>query len=129
MGLLPDAIFNLAFYMFVGGILGARLFFIIQYWEQIHVPGSLQQTVANMVNFVEGGLVVYGSLIGALVAGMWFLYKARLPALAIADLIAPSLVLGLAIGRIGCLMNGLLLWWAVLATMGIDVSAGKSAVF
>lgn len=106
VGLLPDAIFSLAFYMFVGGILGARLFFIIQYWEQIYVPGSLQQTVANMVNFVEGGLVVYGSLIGALVAGMWFLYKARLPALAIADLIAPSLVLGLAIGRIGCLMNG-----------------------
>lgn len=107
VGLSPDVIYNLAFNMFVGGIVGARLFYVIQYWDQnIHVPGNLAATAANVVNFVEGGLVVYGSLIGALCTGIWFLRKHQLPALAIADLIAPSLALGLAIGRIGCLMNG-----------------------
>lgn len=106
VGLSPDAIYNLAFYMFVGGILGARLFYIIQYWDEIHDPNSLRATLGNMVNFVEGGLVVYGSLIGALVAGTFFLARNKLPMLPIADLIAPSLALGLAIGRLGCLMNG-----------------------
>lgn len=106
VGLSPDAIFGLAFAMFVGGIVGARLFYIIQYWDQIHVPGDPRQTLGNMVNFVEGGLVVYGSLVGALASGFWYLRKNCLPPLAIADLIAPSLVLGLAIGRLGCLMNG-----------------------
>jgi len=106
VGLSPDAIYNLAFYMFIGGILGARLFYIIQYWDEIHDPNSLRTTLGNMVNFVEGGLVVYGSLIGALVAGAVFLTRSKLPMLPIADLIAPSLALGLAIGRLGCLMNG-----------------------
>ena len=106
VGLAPDVIFSLAFNMFVGGIVGARLFYILQYWDNIYDRGSLVRTIGNMVNFVEGGLVVYGSLVGALVAAVWFLRKQQLPVLPIADLVAPSLALGLAIGRIGCLMNG-----------------------
>jgi phosphatidylglycerol:prolipoprotein diacylglycerol transferase len=54
----------------------------------------------------QGGLVVYGSLIGAALGGLWFLRRHALPVLAIADLMAPSLALGLAVGRIGCLLNG-----------------------
>ena len=106
VGLAADTVYNLAFNMFVGGILGARLFFVIQKWDVIHVPGSLIRTLGNIVNFVEGGLVIYGSLIGALIAAVWFLRKNQLPLLPVADLIAPSLALGLAIGRVGCLMNG-----------------------
>ena len=105
VGLQPDIILSLAFHMFIGGIVGARLFYVIQYWDMIRT-GSLVGTLANIVNFVEGGLVVYGSLVGGLVAGLWFTQRQRLSALAIADLIAPSLALGLAIGRVGCLMNG-----------------------
>jgi phosphatidylglycerol:prolipoprotein diacylglycerol transferase len=106
VGLHGDVILSLAFHMFVGGIVGARLFYIVQYWDRIHDPNSLVRTLGNMLNFVEGGLVVYGSLIGAVAAGLWFLRKQRLPALAVGDLVAPSLALGLAIGRLGCLMNG-----------------------
>lgn len=105
-GLSPDAIFGLAFNMFIPGILGARLFYVIQKWDSIYAPNSLGQTFLNMVNFVEGGLVVYGSLIGATVGAIWFLRRHKLPMLAVADLVAPSLPLGLAIGRVGCLMNG-----------------------
>ena len=105
-GLSPDAIFGLAFHMFVPGIIGARVFWVIQYWGQIYDPNSVSNTLANMLNFVEGGLVVYGSLIGAMVGAVWYLRRNKLPMLAVADLVAPSLPLGLAIGRIGCLMNG-----------------------
>ena len=106
VGLSPDAIFGLAFNMFIPGIIGARLFWVIQKWETIYVPGQIGQTLSNAVNFVEGGLVVYGSLIGALLGAAWYLWKHKLPILPVADIIAPSLPLGLAIGRIGCLMNG-----------------------
>ncbi|MCA9212385.1 MAG: prolipoprotein diacylglyceryl transferase, partial [Planctomycetales bacterium] len=105
-GVSADTIFGLAFAMFVPGIVGARLFYIIQYWHEIHVAGDLMATMSQMVNLVKGGLVVYGSLIGGLVGFAYFMWRNKLPALAIGDLIAPSMALGLAIGRVGCLMNG-----------------------
>ena len=49
---------------------------------------------------------MYGSLIGAMLGGLWFLRRHALPTLALADLMAPSLLLGVALGRIGCLLNG-----------------------
>jgi phosphatidylglycerol:prolipoprotein diacylglycerol transferase len=105
MGLDPEMIYALAFYMFVLGILGARLFFIIEYRDVVF-RGTWGETFWAMFDVTQGGLVVYGSLIGAMVAMVWFVRKRNLPLLALSDLIAPSLLLGLAIGRIGCLMNG-----------------------
>lgn len=59
-----------------------------------------------IVNVANGGLVVYGSFLGGVAGLFLFVRKHRLPLLALCDLIAPSLLLGLAIGRIGCLLNG-----------------------
>jgi phosphatidylglycerol:prolipoprotein diacylglycerol transferase len=59
-----------------------------------------------MINLTQGGLVVYGSLLAGGVALMIFVYKHRLPGLALADLIAPGVVLGVGLGRLGCFMNG-----------------------
>ena len=105
MGMNPDIIYSLAFWMFIGGILGARLFYIIEYWPQFQ-RGSFGETLGAMVNVAQGGLVVYGSLIGGLAAFVWFVARHQLPALALADLIAPGMALGLCLGRIGCLLNG-----------------------
>jgi phosphatidylglycerol:prolipoprotein diacylglycerol transferase len=105
MGLDPEVIFSLAFWIFIFGILGARLFYLVQYWDQFPKE-TFAKTIVSILNFTEGGLVVYGSVIGGLAAGFVFLRRKKLPVLAIADLTAPSMVLGLAIGRIGCLLNG-----------------------
>lgn len=105
MGLEAEAIYGLAFWMFAAGIAGARLFYVIEYWDSFR-RGSPSETFLEMLRFTEGGLVVYGSVIGGLGAAAWFAHKRRLPILALADLIAPSLVVGLAFGRIGCLLNG-----------------------
>ncbi|MCG8584518.1 MAG: prolipoprotein diacylglyceryl transferase, partial [Pirellulales bacterium] len=105
MGLNPDIIYSLAFWMFIGGMLGARLFYIIEYWDQFQRE-SLGATIGAMINVAQGGLVVYGSLIGALIAFVAFVRRHKLPALALADLIAPGMALGLCLGRIGCLLNG-----------------------
>ena len=107
VGLDPEIIYSLAFYMFLGGILGARGFYVIQYWHEYFKPGmSLADSLKDIVNAAKGGLVVYGSFIGGLAAGGWFIYQRKLPLFAVADIIAPGMALGQSIGRIGCFLNG-----------------------
>jgi phosphatidylglycerol---prolipoprotein diacylglyceryl transferase len=105
MNLNPDLVFALAFRMFVAGIIGARLFFVIEYWPAFR-RATVAETLWEILRFTEGGLVVYGSVLGALLAGGWYIRRQKLPLFAVADLISPSLVVGLAFGRIGCLLNG-----------------------
>lgn len=106
-GIDTDTILSLAmWWLFIPGIVGARLFFVIEYWDVRFAPLSLGAAVIEALRFTEGGLVVYGSLIGATVGFLLFAWKQKLPPLALADIVAPSLVAGLAIGRLGCLMNG-----------------------
>ncbi|MEX2187852.1 MAG: prolipoprotein diacylglyceryl transferase family protein [Pirellulales bacterium] len=106
-GVDPELIFTLAFWVFVTGIAGARLFYVIEYHEQ-YFGGqrSLADSIVAMLNISEGGLVVYGAFIAVMIAVAVFVRKYRVPGFALADLIAPSMFLGLAFGRIGCLMNG-----------------------
>ena len=103
----PDQILTLAFWMIICGIAGARTFFVIQNWDQFFGNGlPLGKTLLNVVDMTKGGLVVYGSLIGGMLAAIVFFRVTRLPFGRLADLIAPGMVLGLAFGRLGCLMNG-----------------------
>lgn len=104
-GVDPEIVFSLAFWQFLAGILGARLFYVVQYWERFQRE-TWTATLAETLKLTQGGLVVYGSLIGGGLATVGFLLWRRLPALATCDLIAPSWVLGVAIGRVGCLLNG-----------------------
>jgi len=111
VGIDPEAIYSLAFTMFIAGILGARLFYIIQYWQHFFLfqPNGqldLVATVKAMFNFTEGGLVVYGSVLAGVPVGVWYCLRRGLPVLAVGDIIAPSMVVGLALGRIGCFLNG-----------------------
>ena len=106
VGVSPDDIIGLGFWMMVCGIAGARLFYVIQKRDEFFNGAPLQDMILSMVNMTKGGLVVYGSLIGGSIAAFVFLKINKLPALKVADLMAPGMVLGLAIGRLGCLMNG-----------------------
>ena len=102
-----EYIFQLAIWMVVCGMLGARLFFVIQNYDQFFKPdASLIDIVKGIFDMVGGGLVVYGSMIGALIAAIFTVWRLKLPVWLTADLIAPGMALGLAIGRFGCLLNG-----------------------
>ena len=104
-GLDPDLIYSIAPWAFIGGILGARLFYVIQYRDQF-IGGSIFETISRMLRFTEGGLVVYGSIIGGTLAVLSFLYRHRLSPLKFGDVIVPCIFLGIFFGRMGCLMNG-----------------------
>lgn len=82
------------------------MFYVIEYWDESFAGRSPRDTLLEIANIPEGGLVIYGGLIGAAVGFAVFVHKHRLPLLAMADLLAPSMAVGLAFGRIGCLLNG-----------------------
>lgn len=106
VGLPGDTILSLAFSVLLCGIIGARAFYVIEYWDSRFKSDSWRETILNVLKFTEGGLVVYGALLGAAVAVIWYVWRHKLPLLALSDLIAPSLLVGLAFGRIGCFLNG-----------------------
>jgi phosphatidylglycerol:prolipoprotein diacylglycerol transferase len=102
-----DVILALAFWGFIPGIVGARLWYVAGHWSQFqNVNMPLGDTVWSIVNMTQGGLVVYGGLIGGLLGFTAFLWKERIPPLAILDICAPGILLGLGLGRIGCFLNG-----------------------
>ncbi len=111
-GIDPEIIYSLAIWLFIGGFGGARLFYVTEYWTQQfakhHADGSFDfgATLAAVANVAQGGIVIYGGLAGGALAGALFLRRHRLPVLRIFDICAPSVMVGLAIGRIGCFLNG-----------------------
>ena len=105
MGVDPDLVLSVGIWMFIFGLIGARLLYLAEYYDEFHRP-TLGATLAAVVNITKGGLVVFGALIGAVIAFLWRVVSQRLPALALADLIIASMVLGQGIGRLGCFMNG-----------------------
>jgi phosphatidylglycerol---prolipoprotein diacylglyceryl transferase len=107
MGIDPEAITSLAMWMIFPGIIGARLFFIIQYHDQFFREGAtFQEILASLADVTKGGLVVYGSVLAGVPFGIYYLLRRGLPVLATLDIIAPGMVVGAALGRIGCFLNG-----------------------
>lgn len=104
-GVTREAFLSLATWTVAAGIIGARLFYVVQYWNEL--PGdTFGARMRTVLQVTEGGLVVYGSVIGGLIVlvGWTMLYK--LPVLLVADAVTPAFFLGLMFGRLGCLMNG-----------------------
>jgi prolipoprotein diacylglyceryltransferase len=102
-GIAKEYIQDLAIWIFVGGIAGARIVYMIQY----HIPFW---PITNFFRIWEGGLVFYGSAIGGVVgyflAYIFVIRRHGLSSWKLADIIAPSCAIGLCIGRFGCLFNG-----------------------
>ncbi|HEX7859451.1 MAG TPA: prolipoprotein diacylglyceryl transferase [Verrucomicrobiae bacterium] len=100
-GIKSDTVFNLAPWLIVGTIIGARLLYVTSYWDQ-EFAGKPFWHVFNM----RAGLVFYGGLIGASLAGIIFCLRNKVPLWRMGDVMAPSIALGHALGRIGCFMTG-----------------------
>ncbi len=96
----PNKITDLGIYLVCAGILGARVFYVIQYFE------NYRDNLFSIFKVYEGGLVYYGGLFAAIVTLFVFARKHRLSFLNILDIVTPSTILGLGFGRIGCFLNG-----------------------
>ncbi|HIR26416.1 MAG TPA: prolipoprotein diacylglyceryl transferase [Candidatus Blautia excrementipullorum] len=95
-----EHIFYLVIWCLVGGMICSKLLFWITEWKKIlEDPGFLMETIAD-------GYVVYGGIIGGILAGWLYCRIRKLNFLAFFDLVAPSVALAQGFGRIGCLLSG-----------------------
>jgi len=91
---------DLSLYLFIFGFVGARLLFVVVY------PQVFADDWVRALKIWQGGFIFYGGLAGAIIAGLIYLRWHRLPLGTWSDLAAPSAMIGLAVGRIGCFLNG-----------------------
>lgn len=95
----PEIAWDLLVWLAVGGILGAKL-----YYMALH-PGEVAAHPLGSV-FSRGGLVWYGGFIGGVVAFTWQVRRRGLPMATMFDTAAPGLALAYAFGRMGCFLVG-----------------------
>jgi phosphatidylglycerol:prolipoprotein diacylglycerol transferase len=94
-------IFPLLTYLIVGGIAGARL------WEVLFFQGEYySKHILEILEIWNGGLSIQGGIVGGFLAGMIYTHRHKLSFWEFADVLAPAFILGQAIGRITCFLNG-----------------------
>jgi phosphatidylglycerol---prolipoprotein diacylglyceryl transferase len=99
LGKPVDWAYEMAFSALAGGLIGARLDWIIENWDE-----ASDDLLGNI--FSGSGLVWFGGLIGgALGVFIWAWWRGYLGT-ALLDLAAPALAIGYAVGRIGCQLSG-----------------------
>jgi phosphatidylglycerol:prolipoprotein diacylglycerol transferase len=96
----PAVVSDFAFWVIIGVVIGARLAYVFMHWPQF------ADNPAGIFKIWEGGAVYYGGFILAIVFGLIFLWRKKIPVLPLLDSIAPAIALGEGIGRIGCFLNG-----------------------
>jgi len=101
-GMSEDTIWAMGTWLVAGALIGARIWYVVSYWREEFANRPLLE--AFMIQ--RGGLVFYGGLVGAFVTCYAFVQRHKLPPWKVADIMAPSILLGHAFGRIGCLMHG-----------------------
>ena len=100
LGLPREISVDFALWVLPSAVIGARLYYVIFQWP-LYAPNPLR-----ILYIWEGGLAIYGGVIGGAVAALLFSRKKRVPFAVLADLVAPALILGQAIGRWGNYFNG-----------------------
>ena len=123
-GLLGDPILSVAVWAIIGGIVGARVVHVADFWGEIY-----QHNLVEVIYVWRGGIAIYGAILGGFAGGAsyiiirnseWFMalwgrffrfagepHRAPLPRVgALADISAPALLISMAIGRIGDIING-----------------------
>ncbi len=99
-GLLPERMVDLAFYVFVGGLIGGRLYYVLFKW------GYYGAHPWKILAVWEGGMAIHGGLIGGVIGAWWFARATGLSLGTLCDMLAPAASLGHAFGRFGNFMNG-----------------------
>jgi phosphatidylglycerol:prolipoprotein diacylglycerol transferase len=101
-GLDAARIADMAVYVLIAGLVGAKLMLVAVEWPTYSRMGFWELLRA----LAQSGGVFYGGLLGGLFVAFYFARRYRLPAWSTADALAPGVVIGQAIGRLGCFAAG-----------------------
>lgn len=127
-GIDEKHIWDLGMWILVSGIVGARVLFIVHYPGDVFNENvvTLGQKVFAVFNLSQGGLVLYGGVIFGAVVYFLFCKKNNLKPIQLADILVPSVLVGVGFGRLGCLMNGCCYGDACSLPWAIQFPAGSS---
>ena len=123
-GMVADVLYSASMWAIIGGVIGARILHVIDFWDEVY-----QYDFIRVFRVWEGGIAIFGAISGGFVGGSlyllirnsaWFLAlwrpfsflfgepnRADLPRIGhLADVTAPALLVAMAIGRIGDIING-----------------------
>ncbi len=111
VGIDRSVIEDLAIYLFGGGILGARICYLLVTPDALRGVNNPLDFLIRLVSIWDGGIIFYGAVIGGLLCyfiGYYFTFRFRknVTTLRLADVVAPTIAVGLMLGRVGCFLNG-----------------------
>jgi phosphatidylglycerol:prolipoprotein diacylglycerol transferase len=99
-GMDAARITDMAVYVLIGGLIGARLLLLVVDWR------TYFENPRDILTLLQSGGVFYGGLLGALPVAWWYARRHQLDSWRTADVLAPGVVLGQSIGRLGCFAAG-----------------------
>jgi phosphatidylglycerol:prolipoprotein diacylglycerol transferase len=98
-GYTADDAWSLTFAAMVGGVVGAKLYFLVDHWsETLQDPGGMI--------FNGAGLTFYGGLFGGAFGVIFSAWRRKIPIATVSQIGAPLIALGYGVGRLGCFLNG-----------------------
>ncbi|MBE6377745.1 MAG: prolipoprotein diacylglyceryl transferase [Lentisphaerae bacterium] len=103
----------------IAGILGARIFYVVQFFHQY------KDDLIRIFYIHEGGLVFYGGFILAFLSIIVYTRKNKLDTIRVLDIFAPAMAAAHCFGRIGCFLNGCCFGRATDAFWGVTAPAGS----
>lgn len=121
LGIPPEACLDVGLLGAICGIIGARAFHVIQFWDLYR-----DRDLMEIFRVWHGGLVFYGAFICAVTATVIYCRVKKIPIVPFLDLALPSVMAGQALGRLGCFTRGCCfgktcsLPWAVQFPEGSD---------
>ncbi len=114
---------NLVILAAVAGIVGARIFYVVQFWDSQFAD----QHWTSIFRIDQGGQVFYGGFILASIAIILYCKVKKLNVLSVLDILTPSLAIGHAFGRVGCFINGCCFGRPTECSFGIKYAKGSFA--
>jgi len=122
-GLPEEKLSTLALILLVLSIVGGRGLYVLTHWA------DYARDPAGVFRIWEGGLMLYGGYFLAIAGGIAYARRANLPVWRVADAAAPSMALGIGIGRIGCFLNGCCFGLPTHLPWGVRFPSGSYSTF
>lgn len=99
LGLKPDILADFLLWAIPAAIISARIYYVLFKWDYY------KENLGEIIAIWHGGIAIHGAIIGGVITAIIFTKKKGISFWKLADIIAPSLILGQAIGRWGNFMN------------------------
>jgi phosphatidylglycerol:prolipoprotein diacylglycerol transferase len=95
-----DRVLTVILVSLIGGVLGARFLYVLEHVDEF------RREWGSVLALWQGGLTLYGGIVGGTLCGLVAARRAGLPMWMVADALTPAIALGTAFGRVGCFLNG-----------------------